>query len=153
MVEVLLLLIKRFEGLHRLHEGLVYPYICPAGFWTQGWGMLVKDGSASPITHEQADAQLIACLPFYTKATFDLCPRLYLEPPEVGAAIADFTFNLGSGRLRQSTLRKRVNSGDWDAACDELAKWVNGGGRKLPGLILRRHTEIQLIRNAYGNVN
>ena len=149
IMQHLLPLLKRFEGLHQLHQGLVYPYICPAGFWTQGWGMLVKDGSAPPITPAQADAQLIACLPGYVKATFDLCPHLYLEPPQVAAALSDFTFNLGAGKLRASTLRTKVNAGDWAGACEELTKWVNGGGRKLPGLIVRRNAEIQLIKECY----
>lgn len=38
------------------------------------------------------------------------------EPEGRLAAIVDFTFNLGAGRLQTSTLRRRVNQKDWIAA-------------------------------------
>lgn len=60
------------------------------------------------------------------------------------AAILDFTYNLGEGRLRTSTLRRYVKAGDWERVRIELAKWVNGGGKKLKGLVIRRAAEIQL---------
>jgi lysozyme len=60
-------------------------------------------------------------------------------------AIVDFTFNLGAGRLRTSTLRRRINQLDWASAALELRKWVHGGGRVLPGLVARRQAEIALM--------
>jgi lysozyme len=61
------------------------------------------------------------------------------------AAIIDFTFNLGIGRLQSSTLRKRINSDNIDGAKIELGKWVRGGGRILPGLVKRRAAEAALL--------
>jgi hypothetical protein len=49
-------------------------------------------------------------------------------------SIVDFTFNLGTGRLQTSTLRRRVNQRDWISAAAELGRWVRGGGQVLPGL-------------------
>jgi len=57
------------------------------------------------------------------------------------AAIVDFTFNLGAGRLQTSTLRRRVNQRDWTAAASELQRWVYGGRKVLPGLVARRAAE------------
>jgi lysozyme len=57
------------------------------------------------------------------------------------AAIVDFTFNLGAGRLQTSTLRRRINQRDWLAAGTELRRWVFGGGKVLPGLVARREAE------------
>ena len=49
------------------------------------------------------------------------------------AALIDFTYNLGSGTLRASTLRRKVNDGDWAAVPGRLrVKWVRGGGRCFP---------------------
>jgi len=48
--------------------------------------------------------------------------------------LVDFTFNLGTGRLQTSTLRRRVNQRDWEAVATELRRWVYGGGKVLPGL-------------------
>lgn len=143
-------LVRRFEGLHKLVAGLVFPYICPAGYWTQGYGLLVKDGKAPPITVAEAEVRVEGAMPGYIAQTLRLCPRLANEPPERLAAIADFTFNLGAGRLKVSTLRRRVNEGDWDAVDRELRKWTRGGGRVLPGLVLRREAEIALMRGAGG---
>lgn len=147
-LRILASLCKMFEGLHKVKkDGLVYPYLCPANYWTHGFGSLcAKDHP--PITPAEAEAKLYRVMPAYMRDALKACPRLYLAPPEVLAAIADFTFNLGAAKLRSSTLRKRVNEGDWGAACDEIVKWVNGGGRKLPGLVLRREAEAALIRKA-----
>jgi lysozyme len=78
----------------------------------------------------------------FAKAALSLCPEL--EGDKL-CAIADFTYNLGVGRLKHSTLRKRINAGDWGGAAIELRKWVNGGGKRLPGLVLRREAEINLL--------
>ena len=67
------------------------------------------------------------------------------EPETRLAAIVDFTFNLGAGRLQASTLRRRVNQRDWPGAAQELRRWVYGGGRVLPGLTLRRDAEVLLL--------
>ncbi len=71
-------------------------------------------------------------------------PVLATEPEERLAAIVDFTFNLGGGRLQTSTLRRRVNQRDWAAAAKELRRWVYGGGKVLPGLVARREAEVLL---------
>ncbi len=70
---------------------------------------------------------------------------LATEPVGRLAAIVDFTFNLGAGRLQTSTLRRRLNQRDWFAAGQELRRWVYGGGKVLPGLVTRRETEAMLF--------
>jgi len=74
-----------------------------------------------------------------------LSPILLSQDPNRLAALADFVFNLGSGRYAASTLRRRVNAGDWTGAADQLHRWVWGGGKKLPGLIRRRAVESVLL--------
>jgi lysozyme len=72
-------------------------------------------------------------------------PGLATEPEGRLAAIVDFTFNLGAGRLQTSTLQRRVNQRDWEAAATELRRWVYGGGKVLPGLVMRREAEVTLL--------
>jgi lysozyme len=79
------------------------------------------------------------------RATLRYCPVLANEPEGRLAAIVDFTFNLGAGRLQASTLRRRVNQRDWSGAAQELRRWVYGAGRVLPGLVLRREAEIDML--------
>ena len=59
-------------------------------------------------------------------------------------ALASFTFNVGGGAFRGSTLLKRINAGDHDAVRKELARWNKGGGKVLPGLVRRRSEEADL---------
>lgn len=144
-------LAKRFEGFHRVPKselGRAYPYICPAGYWTIGYGRLC-DPKHPPITEGEGDVFLAQDLSTATNATLRFCPVLATEPEARLAAIVDFTFNLGAGRLQTSTLRRRVNQRDWIAAGQELRRWVYGGGKVLPGLVTRRDAEVAwLLRNA-----
>jgi lysozyme len=137
-------LAKRFEGFHRVpkHDpGRAHPYICPAGYWTIGYGHLC-DPKHPPITEDEADIYLARDLQTALAATLRYCPVLATEPERRLAAIVDFTFNLGAGRLQTSTLRRRVNQRDWIAAGQELRRWVYGGGRVLSGLVKRREAEV-----------
>jgi lysozyme len=140
-------LAKRFEGFHRVPKndpGRAHPYVCPAGFWTIGYGHLC-DPKHPPIAETEADVYLARDLQSALAATLRYCPVLATEPEGRLAAIVDFTFNLGAGWLQTSTLRRRVNQRDWPAAASELRRWVYGGGRVLPGLVARRDAEASLL--------
>lgn len=133
----LYVLIRRFEGCRLI------PYYCPAGVLTCGWGSTGPDvfpGKAW--TQEYADRRMLMDAQKFARGTLALCPSL---TDNRLSAIADFAYNLGLGRLKTSTMRKKINTGEWSAVPAELRKWVNGGGRKLPGLVLRREAEIALI--------
>lgn len=120
-----------------------YPkaYLCPAGIPTQGYGHLVKSLDVPPITKEQAEEWLAEDLQDALRGTLALCPILMTAPEEWLGAIVDFVFNLGSGRLQVSTLKRKINAELWDDVPIELRRWVYGGGRKLKGLVLRREAE------------
>lgn len=133
----LIKLIKQFEGCH------LKAYYCPAGILTCGWGSTGLDVGINTIwTQEYADQRMQSDAQKFLVATKKLCPNLEGKRLE---AIADFSYNLGLGRLKASTLRKRLLAEDWSGAATELRKWVNGGGRKLKGLVLRREAEILLL--------
>jgi len=129
---------KRFEGFSPV------PYICPAGFWTIGYGHLCKK-THGPIDELQGDLYLQDDMAGAYKAVLRYCPVEMSE--QRMAALVDFTFNLGSGRLQTSTLRRRVNEGNWSEAVNEIKRWVYGGGRVLPGLVIRREVEAALLRS------
>jgi lysozyme len=133
----LYILIRRFEGCRLM------PYICPAGVWTCGWGSTGPDVfPGKPWTQEYADYRLKIDAEKFARGTRLLCP--FLDGDQL-CAIADFSYNLGLGRLKASTLRRRLNAGDIDGAANELRKWIMGGGKKLPGLVLRREAECTLL--------
>ena len=141
-------LAKRFEGFHRVPKNdplrRAHPYICPAGFWTVGFGHLCKPDHP-PISEAEAEVYLAQDLMTALTATLRYCPVLVTESESRLAAIVDFTFNLGAGRLQTSTLRRRINQRDWYGAEQELKRWIYGGGKELPGLKLRRKVESTLF--------
>jgi len=94
------------------------PYLCPAGIWTIGKGTTVyPDGrkvqpTDPPITEETATELMNYEMKRCVSATLKYCPVLVNSPGRLGA-IADFVYNLGPGRLKASTLRRRINQCDW----------------------------------------
>lgn len=143
-VEIAAALARRFEGLR------LSPYLCPAGVPTIGFGStFYEDGTRvqltdPPITRERAEALLLWMVrKVYLPAVMRLCPGV--DSPGRLAALIDFTFNLGQGKLKASTLRRRVNAGQWGQVPAELRKWVRGGGRVLRGLVTRREAEVALV--------
>lgn len=129
-------LAKRFEGFKRkVKRGIeitAIPYICPAGFWTIGYGHLC-DPKHPPITEAEADEYLARNLQTALAATLRFCPVLATEPEGRLAANVNFTFNLGAGRAQASTLRRRINQRDWAAAATALRRWLHGGGKGCQG--------------------
>lgn len=130
-------LIRRFEGCR------LTPYICPAGVWTCGWGSTGADVFPGRVwTQEYADRRMEMDALKFARGALLACPVL---SGDALSAVSDFAYNLGLGALRGSTLRKRINAGDYEAAKVELAKWVRGGGKVLPGLVIRRQAEAALL--------
>jgi len=56
-----------------------------------------------------------------------------------------WTFNLGPGNLKESTLLKRLNEGDFDDVPAQILRWTKAGGKELPGLVRRREAEALLF--------
>ena len=137
-------LCRRFEGFY------AQPYLCPAGVPTIGYGAThYLDGrpvrmSDPAITRDQAEQLLLAMIrKTYLPAVQQLCPAV--TDANRLAALIDFTFNLGAGNLRASTLRRRVNAGEWEDVPAQLMRWNKAGGRVLRGLTIRRQAEALLV--------
>lgn len=131
-------LIKDFEGLR------LVPYRDSVGVWTVGYGHTSGVNSRSPvITAAQADLLLQGDLGWAERAVLRLI-KAPLSNNEF-AALVSFTFNLGAGRLQMSTLRCKLNRGDYMGAADEFWKWRRAGGVILRGLVRRRAAETSLF--------
>jgi len=136
---------KRFEGFRSK------PYLCPANVATIGYGstyyadkrkVTLED---APISEPDATVLLLHELHHtYLPAVLRHCPVLLTDEKKCNA-IVDFAYNLGTGRLQTSTLKRKINAGSWEEAKEQLLLWTKGGGRVLPGLVKRRTAECRLL--------
>ena len=133
------------EGCHKVgKDGLIRPYICPAGYPTIGYGRLLKTMDHPAITKEQAEAMFDVDWSKHEALAVKASPILANDEKRRGA-IGDFVFNLGAGNYQASALRRAVNAQDWQEAIYQIKRWVRGGGRVLPGLVIRRGLDASLL--------
>jgi len=125
------------------------PYVCPAGYWTIGFGSRwLTNGQpvtarTSPIDRATADSLLRQ-----TVTTLDaaLSRLLKVSLSDVQrAALLSWQYNVGTAAVESSTLLRKLNAGDYAGAADELLRWdkatVHGHLVELPGLAKRRAYE------------
>ena len=135
-------LIKQFEGCK------LKAYKCPAGLWTISWGLTfypdgrkVKEGDV--ITQQQAEEYFDAVVNDFAKQV-DVLVKSNVTANNF-SAIVSFTYNVGIGNLKNSTLLKKVNANPKDATIPaEFRKWVRANGEVLKGLVRRRDAEAKL---------
>ena len=135
-------LIKRFEGCK------LKAYKCPANVWTIGFGNTfyedgtkVKEGDV--ITQERADELFDIIISDFVRMTDALVKSDVTE--NNFSALVSFTFNVGTGNLRKSTLLKKVNANPKDPSIRaEFMKWTRANNVVLKGLVRRREAEAKL---------
>lgn len=134
-----------FEGFSAL------PYLCPAGYWTIGYGTVYKpDGSRVTKNHPAITKALALewleheIRSNYMRSVLSTTPNL-INYPQLLGAMTDFAYNLGGPRYRASTLARRIREEKWQEAAEQLLLWNKGGGRVLAGLVLRRQAEAKFF--------
>lgn len=131
-------LIKQFESF------LSEPYLCPGGVWTIGYGHTkgVTKGS-KPITPTDAEEILRQDIAEFEDAVTDAL----VVPVTQGQfdALVAFSFNVGAGAFRKSTLLKKLNAGDAVGAAAEFLRWNKAKGRIMRGLVKRREAEMNMF--------
>ncbi len=137
-------------GLVKQHEGFkATAYVCPAGKLTIGYGHVILehedylksarlsvDEALAILKTDMADAE--SAVEKYIKVELN---------DNQFAALCSFTFNLGAGNLKASTLRRLLNRGDYDSVPTQLNRWVFTGKTKLKGLVRRRRDEGVLFQS------
>ena len=97
------------------------------------------------ITPIQGEQLLKQDLKIFEQAVNDLV-ELPLNQKQFDALVS-FAFNCGVNALRRSTLLRRLNEGNYNAAASEFHKWVRAGKKVLPGLVKRRREESQMFKD------
>jgi len=128
----------------RLCEGLkLEAYICPGGKWTIGYGHTGGVREGDTITKEAAEKLLLEDV-----ETREIAVKRYIMAPlseNQFSALVSLTYNIGAHALEQSTLRRKLNSGDYRGAADEFDRWKHSRGKVLEGLVKRRRAEKDLF--------
>lgn len=129
-------------------EQVVYSYRCSANVATIGWGNTrwadgepVQDGDA--ITLEQANQLFDTEINEFAEGVAKLIKTEVSQ--NMFDALVCFAFNVGLGNLKNSTLLKMVNAGQFDQCREQFMRWNKAGGKELPGLSRRRAAEADLF--------
>ena len=126
-------LIQQFEGLR------LKAYRDSTGLPTIGYGSTIGVQMGDEITKAQALELLEADIERHADGVREHVDVLLTQAQF--DALVSFTFNLGVGALKKSTLLRKLNAGDFQGAADELLRWVYAGGKELRGLVRRREAE------------
>lgn len=126
-------------------EGLrLSAYQDTGGVWTVGYGHTGPDVyEGLQIVPEMAEDWLVQDI---QKA--EIAVQTYVKvrlTQDQYDALVDFTFNLGAGALKNSTLLRLLNQGDPASAGREFTKWDHDNGRVVLGLTKRRKAEYDLF--------
>ena len=134
------------ELIGRREDCRLSAYQCLASVWTIGWGETQGVTPDMRWTPDQADARFLQQIRKYAARVEALCT----VPPnenQLGAMVS-LAYNIGLGGIEKSTVMRRHNGSDFDAAARAFALWnkarVGGVLQEVRGLTLRRAAEAAL---------
>ena len=145
--------IKSFESLKLI------AYLCPAGVWTIGWGTTIFP-SGSPVQRGMKISKEGAQMYFdHDIQMFENAINLAIEVPidqNHFDALVSFVYNIGVPKFLKSTLRRKLNKGDYNGASLEFLRWNKARNPDtgklvvLRGLTKRRMKEKEIFDSAIG---
>jgi GH24 family phage-related lysozyme (muramidase) len=145
-------LIKKFEGFRSS------AYIDSSGLPVIGYGQTRVNGTTvklgQSISQEQADIALEQELS-QIQQLVQAHVKVDLNPYQLGA-LTSLVYNAGAVVVKNSTLIKKLNGGDYLGAAQEFLRWnkANSGGNLVvfPGLTKRRMAERELFLTPHEEV-
>ena len=145
-------LVKKFEGFRP------YAYIDTSGLPVIGYGQTRVNGRSVTmgqyISQAQADIALEQELYQIQKLVLAHV-KVDLNPYQLGA-LTSLVYNAGTVTVKNSTLIRKLNAGDYVGAAQEFVRWnkANRGGKLVvfPGLTKRRIAEQQLFLTPYNRL-
>ncbi len=129
-----------FVGLAMLENYRETAYIpVPGDVPTIGFGTTGGVRMGDTITPPKALARALSDVQKFEGA-LKKCVTVPLYQHEYDAFVS-LMYNVGAQAFCNSTLVKRLNAGDYEAACAEIRRWNRQGGKVSPGLTRRREAE------------
>ena len=132
-------LIKRFEGCE------LEAYLDSVGIPTIAYGRIKNVRMGDTCTQEQAEQWLEEELPEY-EGYIKSMVRVDLKQCQFDA-LCSWVYNLGPNNLKESTLLRVLNEGDYSSVPAEIKRWNKAGGKVLEGLMRRREAEALLFED------
>ena len=109
-------------------------------YYTIGWGHYGADvGKNAIITKETADKIFRNDIKYF-ETSVNSCLKVKVTQSMFNALVS-FTYNVGYGAFKNSSLLKYVNKKQFKKASNEFKKWNKCGGKVLNGLVKRRLLE------------
>lgn len=134
-------LIKQWEQLR-----LVAYKPTPADRWTIGWGHTEDVFQGMTITKAQAE-QFFEMDVQWAEDAVNTLVKVPLTQHQFDALVS-FTFNIGAGAFKKSTLLRKLNAKDYKGAAHEMLRWNKQDGKVLQGLVNRRSDEMSYFMQA-----
>lgn len=136
-------IIKKWEGF------MPEAYLCPGGVPTIGFGS-TRYENGDEVSMDDCDIDRKRgeeILLHYIKEVADQVRSVLKHKlsDNQEAALISFTYNLGIGNLKRSTLLLLINGGPMNQNIPrEFRRWNKAGGKVLAGLVARRDEEANL---------
>ena len=130
-------MIKHFESCK------LTAYQDSVGVWTIGWGHIAGVKKGDNWTQDEADDILLNDL-----EKFEGYVNQYVKVPLTQNqfdALVSWTFNLGPGNLKSSTMLTKLNEKSYDEVPSQMKRWNKTGGKVLQGLERRRNAEAAMF--------
>ena len=161
---------KAGEDLMHFFEGYRNkPYRCSAAIWTVGWGHAMyvdqlnlpnvrkegytgllrsdyqlKEGDNRAWSKEELVELFKVDINSFERGVLRLSPNLASHQSKFDSVVS-FAYNAGLGNYQRSTIRMKVNRGDWEGAAEAFMSWTKAGGKEVAGLVKRRKAEKTLF--------
>ena len=130
-------MIKHFESCK------LTAYQDSVGVWTIGWGHTAGVKKGDNWTQDEADDILLNDL-----EKFEGYVNQYVKVPLTQNqfdALVSWTFNLGPGNLKSSTMLTKLNEKSYDEVPSQMKRSNKAGGKVLRGLERRRNAEAAMF--------
>jgi len=145
------------------------PYRCSAAIWTVGWGHAMyadqlnlpnvrkegytgllrsdyqlKEGDNRAWSKKELVELFKVDINSFERGVLRLSPNLASHQSKFDSVVS-FAYNAGLGNYQRSTIRMKVNRGDWEGAAEAFMSWTKAGGKEVAGLVKRRKAEKALF--------
>ena len=109
-------------------------------YYTIGWGHYGSDVIKNMKISKDTAIKLFRNDIKYFEKCVNSCLKVKITQSMFNALVS-FTYNVGYGNLKKSSLLKYVNKKQFKKASNEFKKWNKCGGKVLKGLVKRRLLE------------